>query len=89
MELFIGDALCLKDKRRIVKSLKDRLHREHLVSIAEVDALDKHQRAVLGLAVVSNNAPYAQGVLDRIMDEIKRNPRFVVSDYQTEIISGN
>ena len=38
-DLSIHDAESLKDKRRIVQSLKDRLHRDHLVSIAEVEVL--------------------------------------------------
>lgn len=88
VELFISDAQSLKDKRRVVKSLKDRLHREHLVAVAEVDSLDVHKQAVLGLALVSNDASHAQSTLDRIVNELKRNPRFSVSDYQTEIISG-
>ena len=35
-ELLVPGATSLKDKRRVVKSVKDRLHREHLVSVAEV-----------------------------------------------------
>lgn len=89
VELFIGDARSLKDKRRIVNSVKDRLHQDHLVAVAEVDALDKHQRAVLGIAAVSNSAPHCQGMLDRIIDHLRRDPRFILNDHQTEIISGS
>jgi hypothetical protein len=70
-ELTIPHSLSLKDKRRVVKSLKDRLHREHLVSIAEVAALDDHRRAVLAVVLVSASAPHASSVLDAIVEKLK------------------
>ena len=66
IELTIPGAESLKDKRRVVKSLKDRLHREHMVSIAEVDALDTPRTARLGLAVVGREGRHIGEVLDRI-----------------------
>ena len=45
VELMIYDAMTLKDKRRVVKSIKDRVAHEFNVSIAEVDALDVHRKA--------------------------------------------
>ncbi len=88
-ELLIGDARSLKDKRRVVSSLKDRLHREHLVAVAEVDRLDAHQHAVLGLATVSNDVPHVQGMLDRIVEQLRLDRRFVLSDHATEILTGH
>lgn len=89
VELHIGDATSLKDKRRVVQSLRDRLHREHLVAVAEVDRQDTHQIAVLGMAVVSNQTPHAQGVLERIVNQLRHNPRFTLTDHAIEIIQGN
>ena len=88
VELWIGDAVSLKDKRRVLTSIKDRLHREYNVSVAEVDRQDAHQVAVLGIAAVSNSAPHAQGVLDKILDWIRQNRQVVLNDQQTEILSG-
>jgi hypothetical protein len=88
VELFIGDARSLKDKRRVVQSIKDRMHREHLVAVAEVDRLDAHQVAVLGFATVSNSVPVAQGMLERIVNALKSNGRIVVNDHQTEVLTG-
>jgi len=65
-ELHIHDASSLKDKRRVVQSLKDRLHREHLVSIAEVGAQDKLNAAVLGVAAVAREGRRAAEILDAI-----------------------
>lgn len=70
-ELLIPQSESLKDKRRVVKSLKDRLHREHMISIAEVGALDMLNTAMLGVALVSNSAQHASGVLDRVVEKLK------------------
>ena len=44
VEISIPDAMSLKDKRQVVKSLKDRIAHCNNVSIAEVGALDEHSR---------------------------------------------
>lgn len=70
-ELLIHDAQSLKDKRSVVKSLKDRLHREHLVSVAEVASLDDMSTAVMGLALVTNDGKHAADVLDQISAKLR------------------
>jgi uncharacterized protein YlxP (DUF503 family) len=70
-ELLVRGSTSLKDKRRVVKSVKDRLHRQHLVSIAEVAALEHHRLAVLGLTLTSNSAAHAEQVLDRIIEKLR------------------
>lgn len=88
-ELLIRASTSLKDKRRVVKSLKDRLHREHLVSVAEVEALDHHKLAVMGLAVVSNSRTHAEAVLDRVTRKLRRIPDAELGDVSREILSGD
>lgn len=89
VELMIDHANSLKDKRSVVKSLKDRLHREHMVAVAEVDALDQWRRAVLGLSAVSTSVPHVQGMLDRIVEQLDSDGRFVLSDKRIEILTGH
>ena len=55
-ELLIHGASCLKDKRRVVHSLRDRLHREHLVAFAETGALEKHNLALCAVSAVGSDA---------------------------------
>ena len=54
VRLLLRESRSLKDKRQVVKSIKDRLHNGFNVSVAEVDALDNLQVDVLGMAMVSN-----------------------------------
>ena len=65
-ELLIPQAESLKDKRRVVRSLKDRLHREHLVAVAEVGAMEMLNVAVLGVAAVSADGQRVGQTLDAI-----------------------
>ena len=86
LELSIGDAMSLKDKRRVVKSLKDRIAHGHNVSIAEVGALDEHRRSILGVAMVSNDSRYVRGALDKLVDFVRLTPQVSLIDYQIEML---
>src|SRR5947199_404917 len=59
LELSVTDAMSLKDKRRVVKSIVDRIAHGHNVSIAEVGALDQHRRAILGITMVTDDLSIA------------------------------
>jgi hypothetical protein len=86
LELSVGDAMSLKDKRRVVKSLKDRIAHAHNVSIAEVGALDEHRRAILGLAMVANEKSYVEGALSKLVDFVKTVPSVGLIDYQIDLL---
>jgi uncharacterized protein YlxP (DUF503 family) len=62
-ELHLAGCQSLKDKRRVLKSLKDRLHRQFNVSAAEVDHQDSWQRAALACSVVATDRRHAEEVL--------------------------
>lgn len=86
VRLGVFEALSLKDKRRVTKSLKDRLGARHNVSIAEVDDLDQRQVATLGLAMVANEARFVESALSKIVDEIRGFGRAVLLDYEIELL---
>jgi uncharacterized protein YlxP (DUF503 family) len=88
IELTIEGARSIKDKRRVVNSLKDRLHREHQVSVAEVDEQDNARTAILGIGLVSTTPAHAQSILDRMVDKIEGGRGYVLADHTTEILSG-
>ena len=68
IELFIADSQSLKDKRQVLLSLKDRLRQKFNLSVAEVDAQDLWQKAVLALACVSNDGRYVNQILDQALN---------------------
>jgi uncharacterized protein YlxP (DUF503 family) len=62
-DLHVSGCQSLKDKRRVLKSLKDRLHRQCNVSVAETDHHDLWQRAELAACVVAADRRHAEAVL--------------------------
>ncbi len=76
----------MKDKRRVVKGLKDRLAARHNISIAEVDDLDHRQAATLAMAMVANQARYVEGALSKIVDEVRATSSASLLDYDIELL---
>jgi len=87
IELRIPDSGSLKDKRRIVRSLKDRLQGRFNIGIAEVDRLDEWQRATLGIAAVSNDARVVDEVLSKVVNWIEANGEVLVVDYEIDLVT--
>jgi uncharacterized protein len=85
LEISITDAMSLKDKRRVVKSIKDRIAHGHNVSIAEVGALDEHRRSILGMAMVGNDGQYIEGALSKLVDFVRMVPQVSLLDYRIEM----
>ena len=86
IEISVIDAMSLKDKRRVVKSIKDRIANGHNVSIAEIGALDEHRRSILGMAMVGNDGRYVEGALSKLVDFIRAVPQVSLLDYQIEML---
>jgi hypothetical protein len=86
LELSVQDAMSLKDKRRVIKSIKDRIMHGHNVSIAEVAAQDEHRRCVLGIAMVGSDGKYVRGGLDKLVDFIRSVPTVDLIDFQIDLL---
>ncbi len=69
MELRIEHAQSLKDKRQVVKSLRDRLRRKFNVSVAEIADHDIHNSSVIAVAVVSASRDFAAKVLASVDED--------------------
>ena len=69
MELRIEQAHSLKEKRHVVKSLKDRLRGKFNVSVAEIDDQDLHNSSVIAAAIVSSSREFASQVLRAVEEE--------------------
>jgi uncharacterized protein YlxP (DUF503 family) len=69
MELRIEHAHSLKEKRHVVKSLKDRLRGRFNVSVSEIEDQNLHNSAVIAAAVVSSSRDFASQILRAVEDE--------------------
>jgi uncharacterized protein YlxP (DUF503 family) len=66
LEIHIEGAHSLKDKRQVVRSLKDRLRNSFNISIAEIEATDLWQRATLGVVSISDYRDYLEGLMRNV-----------------------
>jgi uncharacterized protein YlxP (DUF503 family) len=64
-EIQVFDARSLKEKRRVVKSLKERLQSRFNLSVAETGYQDTWQRAEITAAIVATDRRFAESVLDK------------------------
>jgi len=74
----------LKEKRRILKSLVTRLRNSFNISVSEVGDNDIWRRAILGVALVSNDNNFGHQVMAKVIGKIESESEIVVADYQTE-----
>ncbi len=86
MELHIPESHSLKEKRQVLRSIKDRIKARFNVSVAEVDNNDLWQRASLGVSIVSNDRKFANQVLCSVADKIEQENGVVVLDCKIELI---
>ena len=85
LRLQIAAAASLKDKRRSLRSLKDRLKNMNL-AVAEVADQDKWQLASLGIAVVSNDSAQVNAMLDQVLGLLVQFHELDLLECETEII---
>jgi hypothetical protein len=86
VELNLPGNNSLKEKRRVLKSLTGRVKSRFNVSIAEVGENEKYRRAVLGVAVVSNQKAHANTVLNHVADFIEGDRRLDVAHLEIELL---
>ena len=85
--LQIPGARSLKDRRRVVKSFKDRVRARLPVTVAEVGDVERYQLATLGVAVVSGDSDRCREVLSRVRSLADQVGDAVLADVRSEIVS--
>lgn len=83
MILYLPESHSLKEKRQVVKSIKDKVHNRFNVAIAEIDDLDLWQKARLGVCSLGNDRRQVNGRLDLVVNFIERLQ--VASDIDTHL----
>jgi uncharacterized protein YlxP (DUF503 family) len=69
LELHIEHAQSLKDKRQVLRSLKDRLRAKFNVAVAELEHHDTWQRSVVGIVTISNEEHHVEESLQQVLAE--------------------
>lgn len=87
MHLLISGCTSLKEKRRRLKPLLARLHRQFNVSAAELDRQDAWQEAIIGCAILSNDGAHTQRSLQNVLRWVEHDwPDVQVVDHQIELL---
>lgn len=87
INLLLPGCTSLKEKRRRLKPLLHRLHREFNISVAEIDYQDRWQEALIACALISNDNGYTQRYLRKVIRWIEGSwPDVTLMDDQLEII---
>ncbi len=84
--LHVPSARSLKDKRRVVRSFKDRVRARLPVSVAEVGDANLHQLAYIAVAVVSGDATRCQEILSRVHGMASTLPEGVLTEIAIELV---
>lgn len=77
----------LKDKRSVIKALKDRLRRSFNVSIAEIDDLDDCTLATLGAVIAGSDIPHLNSTLDHLLNTLQDWRDASLQEHQLEIFT--
>jgi len=85
LDLRIADALTLKDKRQVVKSLLGRVGDRFNAAVAEVDGLDDPRRATVAVATVANSREQVDRVLSAVLRFCESDPRAEVTHVELDI----
>jgi uncharacterized protein YlxP (DUF503 family) len=86
LELHIAEAGSLKDKRQVLRSLKDRLQAHFNVAVAELDFMDTWQRSVVGVVTLSNEERHVEEVLQKVLAEADRQLGPLVVGHSVDIL---
>ncbi len=86
LELRLPDAHSLKDKRQIVRSLKDRLRRKFNIAIAELDFQDVWQSSTIGIVTLSNAEQHVEESLQHILREAERQLGPILVDHTVDFL---
>jgi uncharacterized protein len=83
LDCYISESQSLKDKRRILSSLSERLRRQFNIAIAEVEYQDQWQRAQLAIVFVNTNWRMLQSSMSTLTEYIDRDRRVEITNTET------
>lgn len=86
LDLHFPEAHSLKEKRQVLRSLKDRLRGQFNVAVAELEHQDVWQRSVVGVVTVSNEEQHVENTLQKVLDEADRQLGPMIIQHGLEIL---
>jgi len=87
IKFYLHESRSLKEKRRVVRAIKDRLKNNFNVSVAEVGDQDNWQSLHIGISAVGSDRPYMDGLMTKVVDAIDRMNLSDITNYKTETMN--
>ena len=84
LHLFFPESQSLKDKRSVLKGLKDRLKSRFNISLLETDHQDTWQRSSLSIALLADTQPSADSLTESIKRTVETDVRLILTHAETE-----
>ena len=84
LTLFLANSHSLKDKRMVVRRVKDLVRDKFNVSVAEVGELDKWQRALLGLTLVGEDRRFVDSAMDEVLRFVRGHADVVKEERESQ-----
>jgi uncharacterized protein len=86
LDIHLPDAHSLKDKRQVLRSLKDRLRARFNVAVAELDHRDVWQRAVIGVVTLADQPGFVEQSLRNVLEESEQQLGRCLIDHHIELL---
>ncbi len=83
LDCYMPESQSLKDKRRILTSLEERLRRQFNIAVAEVEYQDQWQRAQLAIVMVNTNWRMLQSSMSKLTEYVDRDRRVEITNTET------
>jgi uncharacterized protein YlxP (DUF503 family) len=83
LDCYMPENQSLKDKRRILTSLEERLRRQFNIAVAEVEYQDQWQRAQLAIVMVNTNWRMLQSSMSKLTEYVDRDRRVEITNTET------
>lgn len=87
-ELHLPEARSLKQKRKVVRGLVDRLHSRLRISVAETDHHDLHQRTEIAVAAVALDLAEGRRLMDKVREIVDEEPAAFLTQWDPQILEG-
>jgi uncharacterized protein YlxP (DUF503 family) len=84
--IFISSTNSLKEKRMVLRSLKDRLRNNFNISVMELDYQDKWQRSTLAFAAIGRDKSSLSSLISTVINFVEQNKQIQLLDYETELL---
>ena len=82
IEILVYASSSLKEKRFVLRSIKDRLKKKFNVAISEIDYQDKWQRSKIGIVTISNQQGHVQESLQQIFNYLDQADDYEIISYE-------